>query len=62
VRGEGLLVGLELDIEATPVVEQCLEKGFIINAIQGNTLRFAPPLVITKDEIDQLIDVLDNVL
>ncbi|MBF0241097.1 MAG: acetylornithine transaminase [Desulfamplus sp.] len=62
VRGEGLLVGMELDIEAGPIVEKCLEKGFIINAIQGNTLRFAPPLIITKQEIDSLIEVLNGIL
>ncbi len=62
VRGEGLLVGVELDIEAAPVVEKCLEKGFIINAIQGNILRFAPPLIITYEEIDELVNVLDTVL
>lgn len=61
VRGEGLLVGMELDIEAGPIVEKCLKKGFIINAIQGNILRFAPPLVITKGEIDALVDVLDSI-
>ncbi|MBF0388816.1 MAG: acetylornithine transaminase [Desulfamplus sp.] len=62
VRGKGLLVGMELDIEAGPIVEKCLEKGFIINAIQGNTLRFAPPLIITKQEIDSLIEVLNGIL
>ncbi|MBF0231022.1 MAG: acetylornithine transaminase [Desulfamplus sp.] len=62
VRGEGLLVGMELNSEAAPIVEKCLDKGFIINAIQGNTLRFAPPLIITKDEIDSLIEALSSIL
>ncbi|MBF0204828.1 MAG: acetylornithine transaminase [Desulfamplus sp.] len=62
VRGDGLLVGMELEIEASEIVEKCLKKGFIINAIQGNILRFAPPLIITREEIDALVDVLDNVL
>ncbi|MBF0377257.1 MAG: acetylornithine transaminase [Desulfamplus sp.] len=62
VRGEGLLVGMELNIEAAPIVEKCLEKGFIINAIQGNTLRFAPPLIITKGEIDSLVEALKSIL
>ncbi|MBF0303857.1 MAG: acetylornithine transaminase [Desulfamplus sp.] len=61
VRGEGLLVGMELNVEAGPIVEKCLEKGFIINAIQGNILRFAPPLIITREEIDSLVNVLDTV-
>ncbi len=62
VRGKGLLIGVELEVEAAPVVEKCLKKGFIINAIQGNILRFAPPLIITCGEIDALVDILDSVL
>jgi len=62
VRGEGLLIGVELEVEAAPIVEACLKKGFIINAIQGNILRFAPPLIITRGEIDALVDVLDSIL
>ena len=62
VRGEGLLVGMEIDGEAGKIVEKCLKKGFIINAIQGNILRFAPPLIISHEEIDALVAVLDSLL
>ena len=62
VRGRGLLLALELSIESGPVAETCLKKGFILNAIQGNIIRFAPPLVITREEIDALITALDSVL
>ncbi|SLM30337.1 Acetylornithine aminotransferase [Desulfamplus magnetovallimortis] len=62
VRGEGLLVGMVLENEASDIVEKCLKKGFIINAIQGNILRFAPPLIITVEEIDALVDALDMLL
>jgi len=62
VRGEGLLVGMEIDEEAGKIVEECLKKGFIINAIQGNILRFAPPLIISYGEIDALVAVLDSLL
>lgn len=62
VRGEGLLVGLVLDGGAPEMVEQCLKKGFIINAIQGNILRFAPPLIVTVEEIDALVETLDALL
>ncbi len=67
IRGMGLLIGLEIDLSLThdtnagDIVLLCLEKGFIINAIQGNILRFAPPLVIEKQEIDKLIDCLDHI-
>jgi len=62
IRGKGLLVGMEIDGDAGKVVSQCMEKGFIINAIQDKILRFAPPLIIKKEEIDGLIETLDSVL
>ncbi len=62
IRGKGLLVGMEIDGDAGKIVSECMGKGFIINAIQGKILRFAPPLIIKKEEIDGLIDVLDAVL
>ncbi len=62
IRGKGLLVGMEINGDAGKIVSECMNKGFIINAIQGRILRFAPPLVITKEEIDGLIKVLDSVL
>ena len=62
VRGEGLLVGMEVGGEAGKIAEKCLKKGFIINAIQGNILRFAPPLIISYEEIDALVAVLDSLL
>ena len=60
VRGLGLLLGMKLKIEGAPVVKACMEKGFLINCIQENILRFIPPLVIKKDEIDSLVTYLDE--
>ncbi|MFO7461574.1 MAG: acetylornithine transaminase [Desulfatiglandales bacterium] len=62
VRGLGLIVGLELDRPAAPIVEACLQKGFLINAAQEKVLRFVPPLIVSAAEIDRLIEVLDEVL
>ena len=61
VRGQGLLLGLKLACEGAPIVDQCLERGFVINCIQGDVLRFAPPLIITAQEIDALIECLDEI-
>ena len=61
VRGSGLLVGLELTFEGGKVVGKMFEKGFLINCTAGNVLRFAPPLVIGKDEINALVKALDEV-
>jgi acetylornithine/N-succinyldiaminopimelate aminotransferase len=62
VRGMGLLLGMKLKIEGDTIVRSCMEKGFLINCIQGNILRFSPPLIIEKEEIDALVVCLDEVL
>lgn len=61
VRGKGLLLGMKISAEGAPVVQKCLEKGFLINCIQGNILRFIPPLTISTEEIDELICCLDEI-
>jgi acetylornithine/N-succinyldiaminopimelate aminotransferase len=62
VRGRGLLVGLEVDEDASFFVTNLMKKGFIINGIQDKVLRFAPPLIIDKNGIDKLIAALDSLL
>jgi acetylornithine/N-succinyldiaminopimelate aminotransferase len=61
VRGTGLMVGIELNIEGKPVVEKCQELGLLINCTQGRVLRLMPALNITKKEIDKAISILDRV-
>ena len=62
VRGLGLIIGVELDRPGAPVLDACVQRGFLINCAQEKVLRFVPPLVVTKKEIDQLIEALDTVL
>ena len=62
VRGMGLMLGACLSIPATPVVKACMERGFLINAVQDQILRFVPPLIIDKKDIDALIKCLEAVL
>jgi len=62
VRGIGLLLGIKLKEPGADIVNACMEKGFLINCIQENILRFIPPLVIKNKEIDSLIDCLDEML
>jgi acetylornithine/N-succinyldiaminopimelate aminotransferase len=61
IRGKGLLLGMELTKEGAPVVKACLEKGVLINCTAGNVLRFIPPLIIQRKDIDHLIDVLHGI-
>ena len=53
---------MEITKEGRDIVNACLEEGAIINCTAGNVLRFVPPLIITKAEIDEVIDVLERVL
>ena len=57
----GLLIGMELFRDCTPVVMACMDRGVLINCTSGNVLRFMPPLIVTEKEIDHLIDVLEQV-
>ena len=61
VRGLGLIVGLQLDREVADIAKTCMERGFLINCVQERVLRFVPPLIIGKEEIDRLVDCLDEV-
>jgi acetylornithine/N-succinyldiaminopimelate aminotransferase len=61
VRGMGLLLGMKLKENGAPIVTACMERGFLINCIQEKVLRFVPPLIISREEIDRLIACLDEV-
>ena len=61
VRGIGLIIGVELVFEGKEIVERCLERGFLINCTAGTVLRFLPPLIVTRKEIDQLLTTLDEI-
>ena len=52
VRGKGLLIGMELTKPARPYAYELKAKGVLAKETHDNVIRFAPPLVITKDEID----------
>jgi predicted acetylornithine/succinylornithine family transaminase len=64
VRGEGLLLGVQLDegIEAPVVYARMLEQGIICNAVNPTTIRLAPPLTVSEAELTEAADALRNVL
>ena len=62
VRGKGLMVGLELTKPGAEYVDKLREAGFLINCTAGNVLRFVPPLIITKEDIDEFVKALDEIL
>ncbi len=62
VRGRGLFIGLELSVSARPYCEKLMEAGLLCKETHDNIIRFAPPLVITKEELDWAYERIDSVL
>jgi len=62
VRGMGLMIGVEFRFDVYNIIVGCKEQGVLVLDAGRNVVRFLPPLVITKEQIDKVIEVLDNVL
>lgn len=61
VRGRGLILGMELELEGGSIVKEMMQRGFLINCTMGNVLRFLPPLIVTEEEVDRMIEALEEV-
>ncbi|HEY6529068.1 MAG TPA: aspartate aminotransferase family protein [Cellvibrionaceae bacterium] len=55
VRGQGLLIGIELTEDCAQLVEAAKQKGFLINVTAGNTVRLLPPFILTDEQADALV-------
>jgi acetylornithine/N-succinyldiaminopimelate aminotransferase len=62
IRGRGLMIGVDLAVEARPVLEACLEQGLLVLSAGPKTLRFLPPYTISDTEIEKGLDILKAVL
>jgi predicted acetylornithine/succinylornithine family transaminase len=63
VRGLGLLKAIEFSNNiALSLMQTCLENGLLVNKLKDNALRFIPPLIINKDEINEALGILDKAL
>ena len=62
VRGRGLWIGLVLDTKARPYCEALKEEGILCKETHENIIRFAPPLVITKEDLDWALERIEKVL
>lgn len=62
VRGRGLWIGLVLDTKARPYTEKLMTEGILCKETHENIIRFAPPLVITKEEIDWAMEKIEKVV
>ena len=61
IRGIGLLVGVELEFSGKKIVEQCQKNKLLINCTADKVLRMAPSLLVTSQEIDQAVSILEDV-
>lgn len=62
VRGRGLILGLQLTIEPTPIVTAARERGLLVITCGINTLRFVPPLIISEGEIQEGLAILGEAM
>ncbi|MCR5261358.1 MAG: aspartate aminotransferase family protein [Candidatus Gastranaerophilales bacterium] len=62
VRGLGLMVGAELSVPAKDIIKKCMDKGLMIIGAGTHVMRFVPPMIITKDHVDEAIKIIDEVL
>jgi acetylornithine/N-succinyldiaminopimelate aminotransferase len=61
-RGRGLLRGLVVKQDAVGIVGKCREKGLLLSVAGGNVLRFVPPLIVKRHDLDEAISILGDVL
>src|SRR3989338_4537204 len=62
VRGLGLMVGIELNIEGKPIVDACLKNGLLINCTHERVLRLMPALNVEKKQIDKAVNIIDRAM
>jgi ornithine--oxo-acid transaminase len=62
VRGKGLLMAVEFESDARHIVELLKDNGVLAKHTHSKTIRFAPPLIITKEEIDWALNIIEKVL
>jgi acetylornithine/N-succinyldiaminopimelate aminotransferase len=62
VRGDGLMLGAELEIPGKAITRDLLEAGFLVNCTQEKVLRFLPPFIVERHEIDELVAALRPLL
>lgn len=60
VRGKGLMIGVEMDYKCGDIVDFAREHGVLVNCTSDSVLRLVPPLVISKEQIDTVVGVLEQ--
>lgn len=58
IRGEGLMLGIELSVPGAEIIRRCMDNGLLLIGAGEKVIRFVPPLVVSKDEIKRAVDIL----
>ena len=56
------MIGLELETPGAPIVQQCMERGLLINCTQGTVLRLLPAMTLTEEQLDEGCEILADAL
>ena len=62
IRGQGLMIGIELEVDCAELVGQALEEGLLINVTADSVVRLLPPLILSEEEADQISEVLGRLI
>jgi acetylornithine/N-succinyldiaminopimelate aminotransferase len=62
IRIKGAMIGVELSVDGTPIVNNCLKRGLLINCTHGTVIRLLPALTLTDEELNDGCDILEEVL
>lgn len=62
IRGMGLIQGIELKIPAAPIITDCIEQGLLLVGAGANVIRFVPALIVSKEEIEEALKILEGAL
>jgi len=62
IRGLGLMIGIQLEVNCPEIVVAALERGLLINVTAGNTIRLLPPLILEKTEADEIIRIVTDLV
>jgi acetylornithine aminotransferase len=58
IRGRGLMIGIELDVPCSALMQQCLDTGLLISVTADKVVRLVPPLIVSAAEIDAMVAIL----
>ena len=57
-----MILAMELNVPGADFVVRCMDKGLLINCTNGNVLRFIPPLILTRRDVDKAVGILEEAL